>query len=111
MHELIKAADISIRLAQAADVPALRRVAGRDSRLLPEGDLLIAEVGGEIQAALSLQTGESVADPFRPTAAMVDLLKLRARQFDRRAQGTKRPWTAKRVLSPTLEATPSAPPS
>ena len=40
----------------------------------------MAEVAGEVQAALSLDTGESVADPFRPTAALVDLLRLRARQ-------------------------------
>ena len=66
--------DISIRLADAADMPALRRVAQRDSRLLPPGDLLVAEAQGEIRAALSLQTGESVADPFRPTAALVELL-------------------------------------
>ena len=58
--------DISIRLAAAADVPALRRVAERDSRLLPPGDLLVAEAQGEVQAALSLQTGEFVADPFAP---------------------------------------------
>ena len=80
--------DISIRLAEAADMPALRRVAQRDSRLLPPGDLLVAEAQGEVQAALSLQTGESVADPFRPTAALVDLLQLRARQSARTGPGT-----------------------
>jgi len=80
--------DISIRLAAAADLPALRRVAERDSRLLPPGDLLVAEAQGEVHAALSLQTGESIADPFRPTAAMVELLKLRARQSSRGGQGT-----------------------
>jgi hypothetical protein len=80
--------DISIRLAGAADMPALRRVAERDSRLLPPGDLLVAEAQGEVQAALSVQTGEVVADPFRPTAAMVELLQLRARQASRGGQGT-----------------------
>ena len=103
--------DISIRLAEAADTSSLRRVAERDSRPLPGGQLLVAEVGGEVQAALSLQTGESVADPFRATAAIVELLRIRASQGGRGPQGTKRPWTAKRVLSPALEPTPSAPPS
>ena len=103
--------DVSIRLAQAADMPSLRRVAERDSRPLPIGDMLVAEAQGDVQAALSLQTGEVVADPFRPTAGMVELLRIRARQFDRGSQGTKMPWTAKRVLSPALEPTPSAPPS
>ena len=104
-------ADLSIRFAAAGDAEPLQRVAERDSRLLPGGRLLIAEVAGEVQAALSVDTGEWVADPFRPTAALVDLLRLRARQVARGPQGTKRPWTAKRVLSPALEATPSAPPS
>ena len=103
--------DISIRFAAAGDAQSLERVAERDSALLPGGRLLIGEVAGEVQAALSVDTGEWVADPFRPTAAIVDLLRLRARQVERAPQGTKRPWTAKRVLSPALEARPSAPPS
>ena len=67
--------DISIRLAGRGDARALRRVAERDSRQLPGGRLLVAEVAGEVQAALSLDTAESVADPFQPTAALVDLLR------------------------------------
>jgi hypothetical protein len=103
--------DISIRFAAPGDGRPLQRIAERDSRRLPGGRLLVADVAGELQAALSVDTGEWVADPFRPTAALVDLLRLRARQVERGPQGTKRPWTAKRVLSPALEATPSAPPS
>ena len=71
---------VSIRLACARDTPALQRLADRDSRPLPAGDLLVAEVAGELRAALSLATGESVADPFHPTAALVELLRLRASQ-------------------------------
>ena len=81
--------DISIRPARAGDAPALRRVAERDSRQLPGGRLLVAEVAGEVQAALSLDTAESVADPFRPTAALVDLLRLRARQAPGDRPGTR----------------------
>ena len=81
--------DISIRPATAADTHALRRVAERDSRLLPPGRLLVAEVAGEVQAALSLDTAEWVADPFRPTAALVDLLRLRARQSPGDPRGTR----------------------
>jgi hypothetical protein len=81
--------DISIRLSQAGDAPALRRVAERDSRLLPGGRLLVAEVAGDVQAALSLETGESVADPFRPTAALVALLRIRARQTTGTPRGTR----------------------
>jgi hypothetical protein len=71
---------VSIRLATAGDMPALRRLADRDSRLLPGGDLLVAEEAGEMRAALSLATGESVADPFHPTAPLIELLRLRASQ-------------------------------
>jgi hypothetical protein len=81
--------DISIRPAAAADTRALRRVAERDSRVLPGGPLLVAEVAGEVRAALSLDTGEAVADPFRPTAALVDLLRLRARQSPGNPRGTR----------------------
>ena len=80
---------IHIGLASDADFPAVRRVAERDSRLVPPGDLLIASFGGEVRAALSLTTGEVVADPFHPTAALVELLRLRARQSYRNLRGTR----------------------
>jgi hypothetical protein len=80
---------ISIRLADAADTPALQRVAERDSRVLPPGDLLVATVGEEVRAALSPSTGESVADPFHPTAALLDLLRVRARHWRAGRPGTR----------------------
>jgi hypothetical protein len=82
-------ADISIRLAGAADALALQRVAERDSRLVPAGRLLVAEVGGEVRAALSLETGEAIADPFRPSAALLELLRLRAHQSPGHPRGTR----------------------
>ena len=45
----------------------------------PTGDVLIAETDDELVAALSVDTGERVADPFRRTADVVDLLAYRAR--------------------------------
>jgi hypothetical protein len=80
---------ISIRLAETADLAALQRVAERDSRLLPGGRLLLAEVAGEVRAALSLDTGDAVADPFRPTAELVELLRIRARHQPGRPSGTR----------------------
>jgi hypothetical protein len=80
---------ISIHLAGPADMPAVRRIAERDSRPLPAGDLLIAEVDGEVRAALSLTTGGAVADPFRPTADLVALLRTRARQRSGNRPGTR----------------------
>jgi hypothetical protein len=46
---------------------------------------LLAEVGGEVRAALSLSDGVVVADPFHPTAALAVLLRTYARQTDLRA--------------------------
>jgi len=70
---------VVIRAARGSDGPALRRLADLDSSPLPGGDLLIAETGDEVVAALSLDTGAGVADPFRRTADVVDLLAYRAR--------------------------------
>jgi len=67
----------------------VRRVAERDSRVLPAGELLIAEVDGELRAALSLTTGDIVADPFQPTADVVALLRTRARQRSGNRPGTR----------------------
>jgi len=61
-----------IRLAQLEGRPRLRRFR-----------VLVAEVQGEVLAALPLGGGEPIADPFRPTASLVEILKLRAAQLDR----------------------------
>src|ERR1700754_1682850 len=70
---------VVIRAARGSDGPALRRLAELDSREVPTGDVLIAETDDQLVAALSVNTGERVADPFRHTADVVDLLAYRAR--------------------------------
>ena len=50
-----------------------------DSRPVPAGELLVAESDDEMVAALSVETGARVADPFRHTADVVDLLAYRAK--------------------------------
>jgi hypothetical protein len=76
---------ITIRFAYPDDAGALRRLAGLDSKPLPSGPLLVAEVSGELWAAVSV-TGESpaIADPFRHTAELVALLRERADRLNRR---------------------------
>jgi hypothetical protein len=69
---------VLIRAARGSDGPALRRLAALDSRPVPEGRLLLAETDDEVVAALSMDTGDKVADPFRRTADVVDLLAFRA---------------------------------
>jgi hypothetical protein len=71
---------VTIRRSRAADRRALERLAQLDSRRLAAGELLVAEVDGELRAALPLGGGAPIADPFRPTAPLVSLLMLRARQ-------------------------------
>ena len=73
--------DIVIRRADASDARALSRLAALDSAAAPlaGSDVLIAEVSGQIVAAVN--HGQATADPFRPTAGLVELLHLRARQL------------------------------
>ena len=70
--------DITIRSARPADAPALGRLAALDSQRLPAGDLLVAEVCGELVAAYAPASERVVADPFRFTATIVALLRVRA---------------------------------
>jgi len=72
---------ITIRRATSADGAAVVRVAQRDSRRTPHGDMLVAEVDGTMVAALALPGGYVVADPFRPTAEAVALLRERGRRL------------------------------
>jgi len=70
-----------IRRAVAADETALLRLADLDSARRPAGDTVIAEQAGSLVAAVSLSDGASIADPFRPTADIVGLLRMRAAQL------------------------------
>lgn len=70
---------VTIRMARPQDAPAVHALEELDSRRLAEGDVLLAEVGGEVRAAMPAGGGEAVADPFRPTADLVELLAMAAR--------------------------------
>jgi hypothetical protein len=83
---------ISIRPYADADAQAVRAVAERDSSMVPAGMLLVAELDGTVRAVLSLDTGEAIADPFAATAALVDLLRTRARQLSGRRAPRRRRW-------------------
>ena len=64
-----------------ADAAQLAELAERDTRQVPGGPVLGAEVDGRLVAAISLTTGELIADPFRPTSELQALLRLRASQL------------------------------
>lgn len=70
-----------IRFAVPSDAAALVALADRDSATLPEGRLLVAESGGALRAAMSVASGDHVADPFAHTAGMVRLLSARVDQL------------------------------
>jgi hypothetical protein len=69
---------VSIRRARPDDTAHIQWIAQRDTRPVPPSPLLVAEVDGRVLAVRSLATGESVADPFRPTAHLTAMLALRA---------------------------------
>jgi hypothetical protein len=69
---------VTIRRATPSDGVALDRLAALDSAMPLTGDVLVAEAGGRVAAALSLRSGRAVSDPFLPTADLVALLRARA---------------------------------
>ncbi len=72
---------LTLRLATSADRPALARLAELDQAIRPPEPVLLGVVMQRPIAALSLSDGSVVADPFAPTAELVELLRLRARQL------------------------------
>jgi hypothetical protein len=69
---------VLVRPAHAVDADALRVLASLDSARPLTGDVLIAVAGGDVAAAISLDTGAVIADPFQPTAHLVELLRTAA---------------------------------
>jgi hypothetical protein len=69
---------ITIRRSTAGDAPAVARIAALDSGHAPEGDALLAFVGGQLRAVLPLDGGRPLADPFHRTADLVELLRYSA---------------------------------
>jgi hypothetical protein len=68
----------TIRLAADEDADSLRRLAELDSRPALVGRILIAEDDSVPVAALSIDEGRTVADPFRRTGMALALLRMRA---------------------------------
>ncbi|HET7572586.1 MAG TPA: hypothetical protein VFJ77_07955 [Gaiellaceae bacterium] len=73
---------IAIRRATTGDETALRRLAALSDRSLSSGPFLLAESDGYPVAALDLDSGAILVDPFRVSYDLVDLLKLRARHLE-----------------------------
>jgi hypothetical protein len=72
---------VVIRPARDADIAPLHDLAELDSAAPLTGPALVAVVDGRPWAALALDDGRVIADPFRPTAGAVELLRLRVAQL------------------------------
>jgi hypothetical protein len=82
--EVELAGPILIRYSRDDDQLALERLAALDSRMLPKGPFVLAEVEGEVVAAAPLDLeAEPLSNPFLPGANLRELLKLRARHVRR----------------------------
>jgi hypothetical protein len=83
---------LTIRRLGGTDAADLERLAQRDSAETPAGTVYGA-VGpdGSLLAAISLESRDLVADPFRPTASAANLLRVWAGQLD----GSSRPGWAR----------------
>jgi hypothetical protein len=86
----VTAPGIVIRWAAPRDGGALARLAALDSDACLPGPLLVAEVEGEIRAALALGDRGAIADPFHRTAELVELLRLRASQLAAPREASRR---------------------
>jgi hypothetical protein len=94
--------NLTVRYSVASDLSELARLAALDSASPPRGPALIAEADSRMLAALPLGSGRPIADPFEPTAEIVELLRLRAEQVQ---AGERNRWRD-RVRS-LLRARPS----
>ena len=71
-------AAIELRLSACRD--ELERLAALSERRLRDGDWIVAAVNGVPVAAVSIEDGTTVYDPFTSTSQAVSLLRLRRKQ-------------------------------
>lgn len=80
-REITDLADVALRLCRVSDDGAISRLAALEERPEPHGRFVVAEVNGEIVAALPLAGGAPLRDPFARTAHLIRLLEVRADQL------------------------------
>ena len=69
---------VTIRRARPEDTTALLHLAALDEADPLDGEVILAEVDGELWAARAVDGGRTISDPFRPAAQARALLELRA---------------------------------
>ena len=85
------AARVEVRFAAAEDGEAVARLAALDDARELSGGVLLALLDGRAIAALSVEDGRVVADPFTPAADAVAILRLRADQLAGRRRRRRQP--------------------
>jgi hypothetical protein len=104
---MIPANQYVIRLAGDADEAQLARIAQLDSTDPLEHPILLGEIDGRPAAAIDLDTGRTIADPFVRTAHLLAHLRMRAGAMDAQAHAPNvadrirtamRPWRARAIM-------------
>jgi hypothetical protein len=70
----------AIQLRLSACREELERLAALSERPVHDGDWLVADLDGVPVAAVAVEDGVTLYDPFRPTSQAVSLLRLRRKQ-------------------------------
>ena len=86
MSPMLPANTYMIRHATADDEQALHELAELDSQRPLNGPVLIGEIAGRPAAAISLEDGRSIADPFELTVHLCQVLRMRAGAMDAHAR-------------------------
>jgi hypothetical protein len=108
-YEVVLPDEVTIRPASGDDRAELNRLAELDSTRLPVGPMLVAKVGDEFRAAYSVTEQRAIANPFRRTAELVELLATRAKQLNgggrwrRRSPAPQPPGLGLRFPPPKLD--------
>ncbi len=89
---------LTIRPADATDAVAVARLAALDSASPPTGHLVLGEVGHELWAAIDLDSGTIIADPFRPSGNVVEMLRARVELTGEGARAQRRLGMRPRML-------------
>jgi hypothetical protein len=82
---------VVLKMAGAEDGQSVRTLAELDEAAAPTGEVLLAFIDGEAVAALSLDDGQVVSNPFVATSGAIALLRLRARHLAGPAR-RRGPW-------------------
>jgi hypothetical protein len=94
-----------IRPATEEDRDVIARIASLDSSPPIEGPALVGEIDGIAVAVLSLADGRVIANPFRRTADLVDLMRVRGHALG----GAHEPGFWRRRLRAALRRPRTAP--